>query len=392
MTMPGEIAMVRRVIGDMSEVEFQGSVHVVLNGRSIVEKGDRVVLDTSGSVILQNLGKDDERFRFTAETNVSWDDIGGLVEAKQQMIEVIELPHRNPELYEFYGKKPVKGVLLYGSPGCGKTMLGKATATALAKIYNGDGSSNGFLYVKGPEILDRFVGVAEATIRQLFERARKHKAEFGYPAVIFIDEADAILGKRGTGISSDIERTIVPMFLTEMDGLEDSGAVVILATNRPDVLDPAVVRDGRIDRKIKITRPDRSGAVDIFELNLNGMPLNNGYSVKELAETGADQLFSKERVLYHVRLKGDNRMDLTLGQICNGGMIAGIVDQATSTAMHRDIETGEPQGLRKEDIIGAVDAVFCQNLGLNHTDELTDFTHDFREDVVGIRRLSQTTA
>jgi proteasome-associated ATPase len=334
---------------------------VVLNGRSIVEKGDRVVLDTSGSVILQNLGKDDERFRFTAETNVSWDDIGGLVEAKQQMIEVIELPHRNPELYEFYGKKPVKGVLLYGSPGCGKTMLGKATAT-------------------------------EATIRQLFERARKHKAEFGYPAVIFIDEADAILGKRGTGISSDIERTIVPMFLTEMDGLEDSGAVVILATNRPDVLDPAVVRDGRIDRKIKITRPDRSGAVDIFELNLNGMPLNNGYSVKELAETGADQLFSKERVLYHVRLKGDNRMDLTLGQICNGGMIAGIVDQATSTAMHRDIETGEPQGLRKEDIIGAVDAVFCQNLGLNHTDELTDFTHDFREDVVGIRRLSQTTA
>lgn len=392
----GNIGFIRRVIDKLfSEVDYESSIKVVFNGKfnDELEKGDRVVLDGTGTVIIRNLGKEDERFSFNQTTNVTWDKIGGLAEAKQQMIEVVELPHRNPDIFRYYGKKPVKGVLLYGPPGCGKTMLGKATATSLAKIYNGDGASAGFIYIKGPEILDRYVGVAEATIRQIFARARKHKDEHGYPAVIFIDEADAILGKRGSGISSDVERTIVPMFLTEMDGLEDSGALIVLATNRADILDPAVVRDGRIDRKIKITRPDAASATEIFNLNLKGVPLNNGYTYADLSKLGSDEVFAPRRTLYKVATK-DGAREFTLGHIVNGGMIASIVDQATSIALHRDLSNNKkrPEGLCKDDLVAAVNAVERQNRDLNHTDELSEFVHDFREDVVGIHKLRQSAA
>lgn len=393
----GEIVYVRRVIDEMfSEVDYQSSPKVILNGTfgGSLEKGDRIALDGTATVIVRNFGKTSNRFQFTAKTNVSWSDIGGLEAAKEQMIEAVELPHANPDLFTHYGKRPIKGVLLYGPPGCGKTMLGKATATALARIYNGSSAPSGFLYVKGPEILDRYVGVAEAAVRELFQNARRHKKEHGYPAVVFIDEADAILAKRGSGISSDIERTIVPMFLTEMDGLEDSGALVIIATNRADILDPAVVRDGRIDRKIMVGRPTRQSAKTIFSLNLKGVPLNNGYSRAALAKLGSDQVFSSKRTLYRVQVKS-GELNFTLSNILNGGMIAGIVDQATSIAMHRDLNSrkkSSPGGLKREDLIAAINAVEKQNRDLDHTDELAEFVHDFRDDVVGIKRLRQGKA
>lgn len=389
------IGYVRRVIDEtLSEVDYESSVKVVFNGKlgESLEKGDRVVLDATISVIVRNLGKEDERFSFAAEMNVSWDNIGGLTEAKRLMKEAVELPHNNPDIFRFYGKRPVKGVLLYGPPGCGKTMLGKATATSLANIYNGNGSSTGFIYIKGPEILDRFVGVAEATVRQIFQRARKHKEDHGYPAVIFIDEADAILAKRGSGISSDIERTIVPMFLTEMDGLEDSGALVILATNRSDILDPAVVRDGRIDRKIKIDRPAKESATEIFLLGLKDVPLDNGYTYNELAELASTELFSENRVLYQISTKTKGDVSFTLGNVVNGGMVMSIVDQATSIALHRDLDQNETTGLCKDDLVAAVNVVERQNRDLNHTDEIKDFVHDFRDDVVNIQRLRQESA
>lgn len=395
----GEIAFVRNIIDtDVVEVEYQGSTRVVHNGNGKVETGDRVILDPTTSIILRNLGKEDSTFSFNLETSVTWESIGGLAEAKEAMIEAIELPFRYPDLYRSYNKKPIKGVLLYGPPGCGKTMLGKATATALARIHRGVGASSGFLYIKGPEILDRFVGSAETTIRQIFQRSRKHRETHGYPAVIFIDEADAIFGKRGMGISSDVERTIVPMFLAEMDGMEDSGAFLLLATNRPDVLDSAVTRDGRIDRKIRVGRPDVDGARDIFRLYLNTVPLHNGHTVNELSENIAEELFVGSTYgLYTVCLKRSEQrrnsmLTFSLRDLCSGAMIAGIVDQATSIALRRDMANGTANGISSDDLVAALHRVYRENFYLSHTEALAEFTHDFREDVVEIKKLTQAYA
>lgn len=391
-TLGGSISYIRNVIDPTySEVDIASSTQVVFNGKfsGQLEKGDRVVIDSTGTIIIKNLGKDDERFRFEGTSHVHWNDIGGLEEAKQSMIEAVELPHRNPEVFKRYGKKPIKGILLYGPPGCGKTMLAKATAHSLAETYAGRNAHSGFIYIKGPEILDRYVGVAEATIRQIFDQARTHKSEYGYPAVIFIDEADAILSKRGTGISSDIERTIVPMFLAEMDGLEDSSALIILATNRSDILDPAIVRDGRIDRKVKVTRPTPQSAVDIFKLNLTGVPLMNGYTPHDIAQLGTRELFSKERVLYRVETRSKGQIDFTLGHLVNGGMVVSAVDQATSIALHRDLASGSQGGLSMEDMVAAIDAIQAQNMDLNHKDELSEFTQGLRNDIVGVYRVRQ---
>ena len=389
----GEIGYVTQVASsDFAEVELPSVTKFVFSGRygASLEKGDRVVLDQTATVIVHNLGKEDKRFKFTGEANVSWSDIAGLENAKELMIEVVELPYRNPKIVEFYHKKRVKSVLLYGPPGCGKTMIGKATATSLAKISNEDSGHSGFIYIKGPEILERYVGVAESVIRQIFERARKHKKDFGFPAVIFIDEAEALLSKRGSGISSDVEKTIVPMFCAEMDGFEDSGALVILASNRPDILDPAIIRDGRVDYKIMIERPNKENAANIFLLNLKGVPLNNGSSYEDLANLAIAEIFRTDRVLHRIDVKDGGVVNFTLKDIINGAMVAGIVEKAISIAMRRDIANQEQGGLRKEDIILAIDLVEKQNRDLNHTEEITAFTANLKDDFADIQKFRRT--
>lgn len=373
----GSTGLVKQIIDkDFCEVTVDSADKVVFCGKfgKELEKGDQVVLDPSSIIVLKNNKKETEEFSLQTEINVSWDDIGGLEEEKKLMIELIEEPHTNPDLFEFYGRKMPKGALLYGPPGCGKTLLGKATAGSLAKIYKGKALSSGFIYIKGPEILNRFVGSSEETIRSIFERAKKHKQQYGYPATIFIDEADAILGKRGTGISSDIEKTIVPMFLTEMDGLEESAAFIILATNRPDILDPAIVRDGRIDRKIKITRPTKESARQIFLMNLQRTPVTKECTKEHLAEVAVDEIFSTKHTLYHVEFEGmQSQESFTLDKVCNGAMIANIADYAISFAMQRDISTKKRTGVTTDDVKNAVKAVFRQNQDLNHDDEIEEF-------------------
>ena len=277
------------------------------------------------------------------------------------------------------------------SHNCGKTMLAKAAASSLAKLHGKHSVNSGFIYVKGPEILRKYVGESEALIRGLFDRARKHKAKHGYPAFMFIDEADAILRKRGTGISSDVENTIVPAFLAEMDGLAESDCIVGLATNRPDTLENAITRDGRIDRKIMVPRPDYATAKDIFRLHLKGIPLVD-ISPVEAAKLATEELFSENLKLYIFQMQNGKEQFFTLAKLVNGAMIAGVVDQASSIAMHRNIKGLRQKGVTAKDFTEAVDRVYRENIDLNHRDELAEYVDPIKSEVENVVKFRPAIA
>lgn len=392
----GNIHVVRRVhdggpFSDFIEIESDSGSSTVYKGKfTTAEVGDRIVMDNTRSVILANLGKAEEKFSFEGETHVSWEDIGGLYEAKKQMIEAIEMPHMHPKVFERYGQKPSKGVLLYGPPGCGKTMLAKATVSSLAKHHGSKTTRTGFIYVKGPEILSKWVGEAEATIRSIFLQAREHFKQHNYPAVIFIDEADAIFGRRGSGKSADVERTIVPQFLAEMDGLQTHGQpVVLLATNRPDTLDSAVVRDGRIDKKVRVTRPNKTESEDIFKIHLRGRPKKD--EAAALIKHGASELYSDKYKLYRISRNSAPDSFVTLGDLVNGAMINGIIGIATMTAMYRELKStknNRTDGLTMADITDAIKQTVWQNRDLGHVEELGEIIHPYKDDVVDISKVA----
>jgi proteasome-associated ATPase len=367
----GEPSAVQLIRGNgMVDVSVGGSVKTVLAGKvKDLREGDQVILDSSKTIVLGKLASNKERFEVTAGTGICWADIGGQEHAKQAMIEAIELPLRNSGLYQAYGKRETKGILLFGPPGCGKTLLGKAAVTAISELTGGESA---FMYVKGPEILDPYVGVAEQTIRQIFQKAREHKERHGAPAVIFLDEADAILGRRGQ-LYAQMEKTIVPMFLTEMDGMEASGALVIIATNRPDTLDPAIVRDGRMDRKISVERPSKDDAKNIFALYLKKIPLDPTVSLKVMAGFGADELFSTSHVI--PTTLEDREVNLPLAALASGALIAGIVDKAVSHALRRDMEAKakKPSGVTMGDMVSAIEQSAHESRGVDHTDAIIEF-------------------
>lgn len=355
-----------------AEVLLENTKHrVVYNAQRHpdLRAGCRAVVDRGIHVLIRNLGMDEAILKATEPTGVEWHQIGGLTEAKHAMVEAIELPSQHPKLYAGYGKRPPKGLLLEGPPGTGKTMLGKAAASSLARTHKS--ARPGFFYCKGPELISSFVGATEKAIRQLFEQARSFKREHGSPAVVFFDEADALFAKRGSMRSSDVEKTIVPQFLAEMDGMDESGSLIILATNRADSLDPAVVRDGRIDRVIRVARPSRTDAVEIFRIHLGGKQLAE--EADALAAHATTALFDETRVIREVRA-GPRPVRIALSAIASGALIAGIVDQATSIALHRDLAAGreEASGISKEDLDAATAAKTVQNQNLNHDDVLTE--------------------
>lgn len=367
----GRMGTVVKLIDDLhAEVETEQGRKVVLVSFQVddLKPGHRALLDQSASIITKSYGPEKVN-RVQLTQSVSWDQIGGLEEAKQLLREAIELPISNPEIYKKYGRKPLKGIMLHGPPGCGKTLLGKAAYTSLASLYGAQLLSSGFIYVKGPEILSKWVGESEARVRAMFYQARDHFAENGFPAIIFLDEADAILGKRGAR-NSAIDHTLVPQFLAEMDGMTGSGQpLVIIATNRPETLDPAVVRDGRVDRKIRVERPGRPEVEEIFRINLSGKPT----AEKDLAIHAADELMHDSKIVLRVIDQRGVDHNMTLAHAVNGAMVAGIVDRATELAMRRELSGGDGSGITRTDITLGIEDNLRQMSDIDLSDEVADF-------------------
>lgn len=374
---PGVEATVKRVFDSspMLEIESGNGAVLVYKGHALSDcrAGDVVLLDRTGQVALERVKKDRTAYSVETATGVKWSDVGGQDEAKLTLIEVLEDPIKHKELHRGYGKRPVKGVLLFGPPGTGKTMLAKASANAIQALHGKTEAESAFIYVKGPEVLNMWVGNTEAQIRALFARAKEHKTEFGYPAVIFIDEADALLGKRDSHHASVLGSTVVPTFLAEMDGMEDSGAFVMLATNRPDVLDPAITREGRIDRKIQVGRPDRVASEKILTLYLKKTKVSE--PVEKLASKAAEALFSDMYPMYVVGINGKGVERFHLKHLMSGAMLAGIVDTAVAIAVKRDIEAkaSKPTGLTLKDMEAAVKHILKAHGSLNHEGDLANF-------------------
>ena len=394
----GGITTVRKVSGIMSEIDASGGARLVFNGTfsESLQPDDRVILDSSGSIIIACLGKGEGRFQLGFNPILTWDDIGGLEDAKKELIEAFEWPVKYADLYKDYKKSRIRGVLLYGPPGCGKTMLIEAIATAVAKLYGAKAVESGFIFVRGPEILDMYVGNSERNIRHLFARARKHEKEHGYPAVIAIDECEAILSRRGSGVSSDMEKTIVPTFLAEMNGLGDCSPIVVLATNRAKVLDPAVIRDKRIDRHVEVPRPDRESAEVIFKINFAKTLIAQNCLIEEISLHATNEFYSNNYNLWNIRKKDGSEANFGLRNLVNGAMISGVVDQASSSALDRDRESNAKSGsgITKGDVTAAILKTFKQKYGLDHGDEIMEFIEEFKDDILpgGITKVIQKTA
>jgi SpoVK/Ycf46/Vps4 family AAA+-type ATPase len=283
------------------------------------------------------------------EPTVSYDDIIGLEDAKRALQDAIETPRKHPELYKAYGIAPTKGILLYGPPGCGKTMLAKAAKGSL-------GPDGHMFYVKGPELLDKYVGGTEEKIRRLFHRARSHNG----PAIIFIDEAESLFRNRGSA-SQSWEVSQVTQFLAEMDGLDPTGALVLLATNREEDIDPAVLRDGRVDRKIRIPRPERATTRAILSAVVDSPDVDLGAVV--------EYIYQENLVVHQV-----GPLALRLQDVLNGAMVTGLAQKAALVALHEDVEAKrtEATGVQTRHLMQAVDTALQEARAVRHEDALRE--------------------
>jgi SpoVK/Ycf46/Vps4 family AAA+-type ATPase len=294
-------------------------------------------------------------------TTVTWGDVKGQDEAKQALREAIELPRTYSALYAAYGKRPSKGCLLYGPPGCGKTMLGRTLAQSLG------GGEEGFKYVKGGEFQTNTVGDSERKIREAFSAARDYKRRTGIPQVIFFDEADALFpmrtGRKSGSHSYDFMASNMAAILTELDGLQECAAFVILATNRPEVMDPALLRDGRIDRKVRVARPDREVCADILRSGLSKAP---GFQ-EEMVKTAVNEIYNPALCYYIAETEDRCAVRVNFHHQASGALLDGIIERTINEALQRDIAAGrtEPSGLTKEDISKAVEASWRSTLGFD---------------------------
>lgn len=352
-----------------------------------LKPGLEVRLDVNQRVALEVVGMG-KRVDRTLEhvTELPWTSIGGQDAAVQAIRDTIELPFIHRDLFKRFEHSVPKGFLLYGPPGCGKTLLGKATAYNLRrqiKDQTGVDHPEFFLHVKGPEILNMWVGESERQVRDLFAQCRE-RANEGALAFLFIDEAESVLGTRRAGRYQSILSTLVPMFCTEMDGLEPlHNVVVVLASNRADLIDPAILRPGRIDRKIKVLRPDRAGVQRIYEIYLrDSLPLAE--PKKDLAAAVTEAQFARipGNEFLEVVYRSGKKDVLYRGDLASGAIVAAIVERAKSLAIRRSIDSKESTLLTREDLINALHKEYEENDLFPSSDltedwmKLTDFDPD----------------
>jgi proteasome-associated ATPase len=355
--------------------------------------GDSLLLESRSGYVYERIPKSEvEELVLEEVPDIDYGDIGGLSRQIEQIRDAVELPFLHADLFREYELRPPKGILLYGPPGCGKTLIAKAVANSLAKKVaalspDGDTSQGKsfFLNIKGPELLNKYVGETERHIRLVFQRARE-KASEGTPVIVFFDEMDSIFRTRGSGVSSDVESTIVPQLLSEIDGVEGlENVIVIGASNREDMIDPAILRPGRLDVKIKIERPDAEAARDIFSKYLRtSLPINP----EDLAEHGGsreatiagmiqrtvERMYteSEENRFLEVTYANGDKEVLYFKDFNSGAMLQNIVDRAKKMAIKEQLETGAG-GLRVSHLMAACLDEFKENEDLPNTTNPDDW-------------------
>lgn len=351
--------------------------------------GDHLLIDAKSGYLLEKLPKSEvEDLSLEEVPDIDYEDIGGLSTQIETIKDAVELPYLYADYYKEHHLAPPKGVLLYGPPGCGKTMIAKAVANNLAARISekrGEKVKGFFLNIKGPELLNKYVGETERKIREIFIKAREKAAE-DVPVVVFFDEMDALFRTRGSGISSDVETTIVPQLLAEIDGVEHlKNVIVIGASNRQDLIDPAILRPGRLDVKIKIERPDAASAVDIFNKYMTTeLPINESEvrqssgdaqaAVDRMIAATIEEMYSlgeENRFLEVTYANGDKEV-LYFKDFSSGAMIESVVRRAKKLALKRYIQTSE-KGIKVEDLLNAVREEFKENEDLPNTTNPDDW-------------------
>jgi proteasome-associated ATPase len=342
-----------------------------------LKSGDEVRVDPNYRMALEMLSSTKSQEHYLDEVpELPWEKVGGQEQALTAIKDAIELPLLHEELFARFQHATPKGFLLYGPPGCGKTLIGKATAYNLTRKLRektGGEMREYFMHIKGPEILNMWVGESERMVREIFATAREKRRD-GFMPFLFIDEAESVLGTRRASRYSNILSTLVPMFCSEMDGIDSlNDVVIILASNRADLIDPAILRPGRIDRKIKVNRPNRDGAREICRIYLtNDLPFdgalakeaeNLGAAIDQLVERFVDWQFARrdENKFLEVTLRSGRKEVLYRSDLLSGAIIASVVERAKAAAIKRSIAAGSDQGISESDLRAAFEAEYTEN-------------------------------
>jgi len=392
----GEVMRVKDRLGEdrvvvigRGDEEIVATLSAALRGEETIRAGDPLLIDSRSNVALEKLPKEEvEELVLEEIPDVSYEDIGGLEGQIEAIRDAVELPFLYAELFAEHQLEAPKGVLLYGPPGCGKTLIAKAVAKSLAdKVRERTGRQDAhsyFLNIKGPELLNKYVGETERQIRQIFQRA-KERSEEGLPVIVFFDEMDSIFRTRGTGISSDVESTIVPQLLSELDGVETlKNVIVIGASNREDLIDPAILRPGRLDVKIKIERPDEEAARQIFGRYLSeDLPIaedeaekagGRSQAIDSMILAAVDRMYSggdENRFLEVTYQNGDKEV-LFFKDFASGAMIENVVRRSKKMSIKRQI-AGGARGIATSDLVDSIRQEYREHEDLPNTTNPDDW-------------------